>query len=110
MSTPAMAQLLLNTLYYKRFFAYYAFMFWGSLMVRGGGVSSHVTPLDPMEGLDISPSPRLLLAKLSVCCYDLAKTCFTSATERDIYTGDKLEIFVLNAEGTRREYMELSKD
>ncbi|XP_071909404.1 proteasome subunit beta type-1-like isoform X2 [Coffea arabica] len=53
MSTPAMAQLLLNTFYYKRFFAYHAFMFWGSLMVRGRGVSSHVTPLDSMKWLDI---------------------------------------------------------
>ncbi|XP_027770550.1 proteasome subunit beta type-1 isoform X1 [Solanum pennellii] len=41
---------------------------------------------------------------------DLVKTCFASATERDIYTGDKLEIVVLNADGIRREEMDLRKD
>ncbi|KAJ9563268.1 hypothetical protein OSB04_008428 [Centaurea solstitialis] len=41
---------------------------------------------------------------------DLVKTFFSSATERDIYTGDKVEIVVLNADGIRREYEELRRD
>ncbi|GFY90344.1 N-terminal nucleophile aminohydrolases (Ntn hydrolases) superfamily protein [Actinidia rufa] len=89
-----------------------------------------------------SPSPLLLPAKDAVTplsepeAIDLVKTCFASATERDIYTnlsfhhsvfclsdnlklpldtiffgsGDKLEIVVLNADGIRSEYMELRKD
>ncbi|KAK2642880.1 hypothetical protein Ddye_024643 [Dipteronia dyeriana] len=63
-----------------------------------------------------SPSPLLLPAQDAVTplseteAVDLVKTCFASATERDIYTGDKLEIVVLNADGIRREYMELRKD
>ncbi|KAK4368078.1 hypothetical protein RND71_011870 [Anisodus tanguticus] len=63
-----------------------------------------------------SPSPLLLPAKDAVTplseseAIDLVKTCFASATERDIYTGDKLEIVVLNANGIRREEMDLRKD
>ncbi|KAF3645377.1 Proteasome subunit beta type-1 [Capsicum annuum] len=63
-----------------------------------------------------SPSPLLLPAKDAVTplseseAIDLVKTCFASATERDIYTGDKLEIVVLNAGGIRREEMDLRKD
>jgi 20S proteasome subunit beta 6 len=41
---------------------------------------------------------------------DLVKDVFASATERDIYTGDKLEIVVINASGIHREYIELRKD
>lgn len=41
---------------------------------------------------------------------DLVKTVFASATERDIYTGDKLEVVILNADGIRREHMDLRRD
>jgi len=63
-----------------------------------------------------SPSPLLLPALDAVTplseseAVDLVKTVFASATERDIYTGDKLEIVVLNAGGIHCEYMELRKD
>ncbi|KAK4361499.1 hypothetical protein RND71_020451 [Anisodus tanguticus] len=93
-----------------------------------------------------SPSPLLLPAKDAVTplseseAIDLVKTCFASATERDIYEyaytrfgevlykvkllsssffservaiilqGDSLEIVVLNADGVYREEMDLRRD
>ncbi|KAK2990419.1 hypothetical protein RJ640_011167 [Escallonia rubra] len=135
MSCPAMAQLLSNTLYYKRFFPYYAFNVLGGLDTEGKGCvftydavgsyervgyssqGSGATLITPFLDNQLkSPSPLLLPAKDAVTplseseAIDLVKTCFASATERDIYTGDKLEIVVINADGIRREYMELRKD
>jgi 20S proteasome subunit beta 6 len=40
----------------------------------------------------------------------ITKDAFTSATERDIYTGDYLEIFIITAKGVEYEKMELKKD
>ena len=63
-----------------------------------------------------SPSPLLLPARDAVTplseteAVDLVKDVFASATERDIYTGDKLEIVVINKAGTKREYIDLRKD
>ncbi|KAJ8549167.1 hypothetical protein K7X08_032874 [Anisodus acutangulus] len=69
-----------------------------------------------------SPCPLLLPAKDAVTplseseAIDLVKTCFASATERDIYEyaytrfGDSLEIVVLNADGVYREEMDLRRD
>ncbi|GKU88369.1 hypothetical protein SLEP1_g2645 [Rubroshorea leprosula] len=135
MSCPAMAQLLSNTLYYKRFFPYYAFNVLGGLDNEGKGCvftydavgsyervgyssqGSGSTLIMPFLDNQLkSPSPLLLPAQDAVTplseseAVDLVKTCFASATERDIYTGDRLEIVVLNADGIRREYMELRKD
>jgi hypothetical protein len=41
---------------------------------------------------------------------DLVKDTFASAAERDIYTGDAVEIVIINREGVRRELMDLKRD
>ena len=41
---------------------------------------------------------------------DLIKDTFASAVERDIYIGDRVQILVINKDGTRTEFMELKKD
>ncbi|KAF8653804.1 hypothetical protein HU200_061925 [Digitaria exilis] len=151
MSCPAMAQLLSNTLYYKRFFPYYAFNVLGGLDSEGKGcvftydaVGSYErtgysaqgtgsTLMMPVLDNQLkSPSPLLLPARVSSSslefelfnplmvvfltplseseAVDLVKDVFASATERDIYTGDRLEIVVINSSGTQREYIELRKD
>ena len=40
----------------------------------------------------------------------ITKDSFTSATERDIYTGDYLEIFVITSKGVEVQKMDLKKD
>ncbi|XP_026411349.1 proteasome subunit beta type-1-like [Papaver somniferum] len=134
-SCPAMGQLLSNTLYYKRFFPYYAFNVLGGLDNEGKGCvytydavgsyervgysaqGSGSTLIMPVLDNQLkSPSPLLLPAVDAVTplseaeAIDLVKDVFASATERDIYTGDRLEIMVVNAAGTRTEYVELRKD
>ncbi|ONM22763.1 Proteasome subunit beta type [Zea mays] len=135
MSCPAMAQLLSNTLYYKRFFPYYAFNVLGGLDSEGKGCvftydavgsyertgysaqgtgSTLIMPV--LDNQLKSPSPLLLPVRDAVTplseseAIDLVKDVFASATERDIYTGDKLEIVVINKAGTMREYIDLRKD
>ncbi|KAL9239932.1 hypothetical protein vseg_014203 [Gypsophila vaccaria] len=135
MSCPAMAQLLSNTLYYKRFFPYYAFNVLGGLDSEGKGCVFTYDAVGSYEKVGYSsqgsggklimpfldnqlksPSPLLLPAQDAVTplsepeAIDLVKTAFAAATERDIYTGDKLEILVLNKDGLRREYMKLRED
>ncbi|RWR86655.1 proteasome subunit beta type-1 [Cinnamomum micranthum f. kanehirae] len=135
MSCPAMAQLLSNTLYYKRFFPYYAFNVLGGLDIEGKGCvftydavgsyervgysaqGSGSTLIMPVLDNQLkSPSPLLLPAKDAVTplsemeAVDLVKDVFASATERDIYTGDRVEIVIVNAGGIRREYTDLRKD
>ncbi|KAK9682176.1 hypothetical protein RND81_10G055800 [Saponaria officinalis] len=135
MSCPGMAQLLSNTLYYKRFFPYYAFNVLGGLDSEGKGCVFTYDAVGSYEKVGYSsqgsggklimpfldnqlksPSPLLLPAQDAVTplseaeAINLVKTAFAAATERDIYTGDKLEILVLNKDGLRREYMKLRED
>ncbi|CAN1308227.1 Proteasome subunit beta type-1 [Linum perenne] len=108
MSCPAMGQLLSNTLYYKRFFPYYTFNVLGGLDNEGKGCvytydavgsyervgysaqgSGSVLIMPFLDNQLKSPSPLLLPAQVLVSeseAIDLVKTCFASATERDIYT------------------------
>ncbi|KAJ6940244.1 proteasome subunit beta type-1 [Populus alba x Populus x berolinensis] len=135
MSCPAMARLLSNTLYYKRFFPYYTFNVLVGFDEEGKGCVYTYDAVGSYEKVGYSaqgsgaklimpvldnqlksPSPLLLPALDAVTplseaeAIDVVKDVFASATERDIYTGDKLEIVILNADGMRREYAELRKD
>jgi 20S proteasome subunit beta 6 len=40
----------------------------------------------------------------------IVKDAFTSATERDIYTGDYLEIFIITKHGVEKQKIDLKKD
>jgi 20S proteasome subunit beta 6 len=136
MPVAAAAQLLGNTLYYKRFFPYYAFTLCAGLDPQGRGavyaydaVGSHervpygcqgsgkdlVQPV--LDNQLASPSPLALPAaeweatRMPVDkCVDLVKSAFVAAGERDIFTGDAVQVLVITKDGVREEVMPLKKD
>ena len=129
------AQMLSNTLYYRRFFPYYAFNIVAGLDAEGKGAVFTYDAVGSYERTNYScqgsgqalimpvldnqlktVSPLVLPTVSSAtplseeAAIDLVKDCFATAAERDIYTGDKVELWIMNAEGTRKEYMELRRD
>lgn len=131
MSTPAIAQMLSNTLYYKRFFPYYSFCLLGGIDEQGRGVSYSYDPLgsygaEPYKSVGSASALILPFLDNQVghknqqgvqrtdmpldTAISIAKDAFTSASERDIYTGDYLEIFVIKQGGVTVERVDLRKD
>ncbi|KAK9815660.1 hypothetical protein WJX72_007532 [[Myrmecia] bisecta] len=129
------ADLLGNTLYYKRFFPYYAWNLCAGLDEEGKGAVYTYDPVGSFErvgyscqgsGKDLiqpvldnqlrAASPLLLPAKNWMSslpldqAVDLVKDAFVSAGERDIYTGDWVELLIVTKGGIRREELELKKD
>ncbi|GLI60901.1 hypothetical protein VaNZ11_003132 [Volvox africanus] len=135
MSVSATAQLLSNTLYYKRFFPFYTFNLVAGLDEQGRGAVYNYDAVGSYErsgyfcqgsGKELiqpvldnqlkAASPLLLPPRNSITALpldqalDLVKDAFVSAGERDIYTGDKVEILIITKDGIRRDELQLKLD
>jgi len=135
MSCKAMAQLLSNTLYYKRFFPYYTFNLVGGLDEEGAGAVYTYDAIGSYERTNYScqgsgqglimpildnqlkaVSPLLHPPVNSATplsqeeAVDLVRDCFATAGERDIYTGDSVDIYVINSTGVHHYTQELKLD
>ncbi|KAJ1982538.1 Proteasome subunit beta type-6 [Dimargaris verticillata] len=138
MSTPAVGQLLSTMLYMKRFFPYYSFNILGGLDKEGkgciysydaigsaervpclasGSAAALVQPFldNQVRNCNQVGKPRIMAASpVSHLSLDQAikitKDAFTSATERDIYTGDNLQIFIVTRDGVEEQVHPLKRD
>lgn len=131
-STESVTHLLSKTLYGRRFFPYYTFNLVAGLDKDGRGVvygydaigsygsdralaqGSGAHMILPYLDAEVtgynnprhSEKPPLSIEK----AVEIVETAFRSAAERDIYTGDKLEILVVSKEGVRKEWRQLRRD
>ena len=131
-STESIAHLLSKTLYGRRFFPYYTFNLVAGLDKDGKGVvhgydaigsygsdkalaqgsGAHmIIPYLDSEVIGYNnprhaEKPPMTIASAS----ELVFNAFRSAAERDIYTGDKLEILVVTKDGVQREWRQLRRD
>jgi 20S proteasome subunit beta 6 len=130
MGVNSIAQLLSNTLYFKRFFPYYTFNLLAGLDGEGKGAVYGYDAIGSFERMKygVNGSGMTLIMPLldnQVAfkthqknahplsieeAIDLVKDCFTVAGERDIYTGDQVEIVIMTKEGTKIEMFQLKKD
>lgn len=132
MNATAVAQMLSNTLYYKRFFPYYTYNIIGGVDAEGKGCCFSYDPVGSYQrvphtaagtGMELlqplldnqlgyknqSPDiPRTALSKDQVVA--LIKDIFVGATEREIQTGDNVDIFVITKDGIETERMPLRRD
>lgn len=76
----------------------------------GGSAASLIQPFldNQVDKKNMSNTPFSYLTKEEAI--KLAKDAFTSAAERDIHTGDYLEIFVVTKEGITVQRSDLRKD
>ncbi|KAJ3022598.1 Proteasome subunit beta type-1 [Thoreauomyces humboldtii] len=129
MSCGALAQMLSTILYHKRMFPYYVWNTLGGLDEEGNGAVYSYDPVGNYEkhkwncsgsaGHLIQPfldnqigfthqKDKPVLSKERVI--EVTKDAFTSATERDIYTGDNLEMFIVTRTGIEKQLHPLKKD
>ena len=125
MSTPALAQLLSNTLYQRRFFPYYSFCVLGGVDNEGHGVcyrydavgsyqlvscaanGSGKSLIEPMLDCHMKKEHQTLADQVGELSAEeaavLLRETMTSASERDIHTGDFVDIWTVTADGIKKE-------
>lgn len=130
MSVSSLAQLASTILYGRRFFPYYTFNILGGLDEKGVGAVYSFDPVGSFEregyraggsaaaliqpfldnqigGKNLAiPQPELTLEY----AIKITKDAFTSAAERDIHTGDFVEIWVITSAGVQVEKFDIRKD
>lgn len=129
-STPAIAQLVSTQLYYRRFFPYYAFNLVAGVDENGVGVAYGYDAIGSYQSVPygVQGSGSALATSLfdnQILCEShpankkelsaddavlMIKDAFTSVGERDIYTGDGVDIFLVKAQGTKHEAFPLKMD
>jgi len=131
MSCKSIAQMLSTMLYYKRFFPYYTYNILAGLDEEGKGAIYSFDPVGSYERetyraggssssmlqsfLDNQVGQRNIKNKSEEKlskekCVEFIKDIFISAAERDIETGDGIEINIITKEGTAKEFFPLRRD
>jgi 20S proteasome subunit beta 6 len=122
--------MMATMLYHKRFFPYYVHNIIGGIDSNGKGAAFSFDPVGSYEREScraggsaaslIQPFldnqikfknlsyPLVALPREKVI--QVIKDAFTSATERDIYTGDGLQIMTITKEGVKEERYPLKRD
>eukprot|EP01134_Creolimax_fragrantissima_P003645 CFRG3645T1 len=132
MSVEACAQLLMTTLYYKRFFPYYTINILAGLDANGKGAVYHYDPigsfereafraagtgaqlLQPLLDSEIGFKNKSDIVERKVPSMEeainICKDAFNGVAERDIYTGDQVQIMCITKDGTTVDYFPLRRD
>jgi len=130
--TPGVAQMLGNTLYGRRFFPYYAFNVVAGLdaegrgavytydavgsfervhyAAQGAGQKLIIPLLDNLVGGKNRGGAGAVPALTKEAAAELCKDAFITAGERDIYTGDAVEVFTITKDGVHKERFALKRD